>query len=427
MTFIQNYELLEVIGNGRFSNVYRAKKGNLIYAIKVIEMKKQNDNDICRNETEMLKALESQFAINYIEDFTVGNKFYIVTEFYEQNLKSYLRKHKSNLSINEKKEIVLALCEAVEFIHSKGIIHRDIKPENIFIKGPDKIKIGDFGLAKIAGLKCGKAGTFLFMAPEVLLRQPYSFPADIWSLGVTIYYILYDNYPFNSPFPKEILEEHKQKIEFLKGQGKLGEIIQKILTFEAEKRPKIDDLCKIFKDFFYSPDETKGSSENLNININDNENLRRSFFQPNPLIITDMKCENINISSENKNEGQTSLIECISKNTNILSPQNLTSNNKPDYMTEAEKNYNYFYDFKQTSRGLSVVITAENKRYGVVTGNKAGNTKSGYINASASHGLPLDSAISESCGISNEQNSSKGVDKSDATANSTFYQMVRRQ
>ncbi|OMJ84231.1 hypothetical protein SteCoe_14719 [Stentor coeruleus] len=264
MTKIQNYELLDVIGYGKYSIVYKARRDNAIYAMKVIELKKANDINICRNEADILKKLKSQFVINHIEDFTLGNIFYIVTEFYEQNLKNYLRMNRNTLSIEEKQIIVLKLCKALKFIHSESIIHRDIKPENIFINNIHEIKFGDFGLAKIIGQKMGKAGTFLFMAPEVLLRQPYCLPADIWSLGVTIYYILYDSYPFNSPFPKEILEEHKQDIEFLKEKGKIGEIIQKIFCFEANKRPKIGDILKIIKEIFIVPKEAKVNNDNMN-------------------------------------------------------------------------------------------------------------------------------------------------------------------
>lgn len=91
----------------------------------------------------------------------------------------------------------------LEYVHQNNIIHRDIKLENIFLKKISNnsyiCKIGDFGLARPigneenAGTNCG---TEIYMAPEILSGKPYGKQADVWSLGVLFYYLLFADFPF---------------------------------------------------------------------------------------------------------------------------------------------------------------------------------------------------------------------------------------
>lgn len=83
--------------------------------------------------------------------------------------------------------------QALKTLHSNKIIHRDIKPDNIFLSNEDKIKLGDLGVAKIFETLSDNtgnhtfAGTYLYMSPEILNRQAYSFNTDVWSLGCVVY------------------------------------------------------------------------------------------------------------------------------------------------------------------------------------------------------------------------------------------------
>lgn len=89
------------------------------------------------------------------------------------------------------------LIDAIRYCHQIGIMHRDLKPENLLIKnkniGLKSLKIGDFGLAKIIGEKsmsntvCGSSN---YVAPEIIMMEPYDNKCDIWSLGVVIFALL---------------------------------------------------------------------------------------------------------------------------------------------------------------------------------------------------------------------------------------------
>jgi len=88
----------------------------------------------------------------------------------------------------------------MEYLHSKLIIHRDIKTLNIFITEDRHIKLGDLGVSKIVNsvipLQGTRVGTPLYLAPELIKHQPYSFKIDIWAIGCAMYHILCFEPPF---------------------------------------------------------------------------------------------------------------------------------------------------------------------------------------------------------------------------------------
>lgn len=102
------------------------------------------------------------------------------------------------------------MCRALELCRSRNIVHRDIKPQNIFVSRDGDYKLGDFGISKKAsGIAGGtKAGTFQYMAPEVYLGKPYGVQADIYSLGMVMYWMLNRcRLPFLPLPPVEITQE----------------------------------------------------------------------------------------------------------------------------------------------------------------------------------------------------------------------------
>lgn len=100
------------------------------------------------------------------------------------------------------------LIDALSYIHSNHIIHRDIKPSNIFLDEKNNPKIGDLGTSKILHKNenycTSQTGTPLYLAPEILRNEKYSYPVDIWSLGVVLYYMMKFTLPFVSNNTKEL-------------------------------------------------------------------------------------------------------------------------------------------------------------------------------------------------------------------------------
>lgn len=100
------------------------------------------------------------------------------------------------------------LIDALSYIHSNHIIHRDLKPSNIFLDEKYNPKIGDLGTSKILHKNekycTSQTGTPLYLAPEILRNEKYSYPVDIWSLGVVFFYMMKFNLPFVSNNTKEL-------------------------------------------------------------------------------------------------------------------------------------------------------------------------------------------------------------------------------
>ena len=122
---------------------------------------------------------------------------------------SYLEKRKFRLPENQACRIMHKMCAAVYYIHSYGIAHRDLKPENVLMTSDDEnadIRILDFFLSKIIGPeeKCTEPyGTLSYVAPEVLLDEPYGKEVDLWSLGIITYLMLSGSLPFDHKTDEE--------------------------------------------------------------------------------------------------------------------------------------------------------------------------------------------------------------------------------
>lgn len=137
--------------------------------------------------------------IKYIDSFETSQFFFIVTEFCNGgDLHNYLQANEP-----EEEEGVVMLKQILngfKGLHEAGIMHRDLKTANILLHD-GVCKIADFGLSKNVGvgnMTKSNVGTPLTNAPEQLAGLDYGFEADIWSIGVVYYRILYGDYPFSA-------------------------------------------------------------------------------------------------------------------------------------------------------------------------------------------------------------------------------------
>ena len=98
------------------------------------------------------------------------------------------------------------ICSAIKYCHDRNILHRDIKSENVFCTKDDKLKLGDFGIARVLSNKQSFAktlkGTYYYMSPEMLSGREYNLKSDIWSLGVLFYEMAALELPFVGTVPQ---------------------------------------------------------------------------------------------------------------------------------------------------------------------------------------------------------------------------------
>ena len=199
-------EILSVLGRGYYGKVMLVKKKgtNELYAIKTVHkarlVEAQKVHTIIAERNILIKA-RHPFIVNLCFAFQTSTKFYLGLEYVPGGELFRHAKEVGKLSISETRLYIAQVALALEHLHGIGVIYRDLKPENILLAADGTIKLTDFGLSKDISLSLQEAtqtfcGTSEYLAPEVIKRNPYSFPIDWWSLGILTYELLYGETPF---------------------------------------------------------------------------------------------------------------------------------------------------------------------------------------------------------------------------------------
>ncbi|MCM1089919.1 MAG: Stk1 family PASTA domain-containing Ser/Thr kinase [Muribaculum sp.] len=213
------YEILEKIGTGGMSDVYKAKchKLNRFVAVKVLKQEfSENANFVSKFRTEA-QAAAGLAHPNIVNVYDVGEEngiHYIVMELVEGiTLKKYIEK-KARLSYKEVVSIAIQVSMGIEAAHNNHIIHRDIKPQNIIISKDGKVKVTDFGIAKAATsntITSNVMGSVHYTSPEQARGGYSDEKSDIYSLGVTMFEMLTGRVPFNGETTVAIAIKHIQE------------------------------------------------------------------------------------------------------------------------------------------------------------------------------------------------------------------------
>ena len=213
------YEILEKIGTGGMSDVYKAKchKLNRFVAVKVLKQEfSENANFVSKFRVEA-QAAAGLMHPNIVNVYDVGEEngiYYIVMELVEGiTLKKYIEK-KARLSYKEAISIAIQISLGIEAAHNNHIIHRDIKPQNIIISKEGKVKVTDFGIAKAATsntITSNVMGSVHYTSPEQARGGYSDEKSDIYSLGITMFEMLTGRLPFNGETTVAIAIKHIQE------------------------------------------------------------------------------------------------------------------------------------------------------------------------------------------------------------------------
>ncbi len=218
---ISGYRIVGKLGAGAMATVYKAKQVSLdrMVAIKKLPKKfSQNPQFIERFFAEG-RAAASLNHPNIVQAFDVGNEgdmYFFVMEYVEgRSVHEDIVKHK-RFKEDDAIDVGIQVAEALEHAHERGLIHRDVKPKNIMITKEGVVKLADMGLARAmsdveaAEAEAGRAfGTPYYISPEQIRgEKDIGPPADIYSLGVTLYHMVTGNVPFEGKNPSSVMHKH---------------------------------------------------------------------------------------------------------------------------------------------------------------------------------------------------------------------------
>ena len=285
---INDYEILQVLGEGSFGFVAKAKSklNHKIYAVKQINFSNiKNDKidkikELSKNEIMILKNLNHPLITKYFKSIEEkeNNCLYIIMEFMDNgDLNGLIKAHKIlNKPIEEEKlwNIFIQAMTSLAYIHSKNLIHRDIKPENLFISNDGTIKLGDFGVSAsvieknknnfenaqkelISNWECKGTcvGTPPFMSPEMIKKAAYDLNTDVYSMGCTFFESMYWMFP-RSPImnvaalfgaSSDLMKLVDIPIKYNKDyySKELANIVSRMIEIDKNKRPSSQKVLEM--------------------------------------------------------------------------------------------------------------------------------------------------------------------------------------
>ena len=242
-------EILECLGRGGMGVVYKARQKTLnrLVALKLLAPERVDDPQFAERftrEAQALAALNHPNIVTVYDFGQAGGFYYLLMEFVDGvNLRQAMKA--ARFTPEQALAVVPPVCEALQYAHEHGIVHRDIKPENLLLDKEGRVKIADFGIAKLVAAVSDRrisdeeeqrrsetaataaAGTPQYMAPEQKDRRRTDHRADIYSLGVVLYELL------TGELPGKPIEAPSKKVVI---DVRLDEIVLRALEANPERR-----------------------------------------------------------------------------------------------------------------------------------------------------------------------------------------------
>jgi len=233
-------EVMECLGRGGMGVVYKARQPRLnrFVALKILAPNRQQDPQFAERFIREAQALAKLNHPNIVTVFDFGEAdgmYYLLMEYVDgMTLRGLL--HGGKLAPEQAMAIVPRICEALQFAHEQGVVHRDIKPENVLVDKQGRVKIADFGIARMMGVgglpehtrDRYVIGTPYYMAPEQV-EHPLTVDhrADIYSLGVVFYEMLTGELPLG----RFALPSQKVQVDV-----RLDDVVLRTLEKEPQRR-----------------------------------------------------------------------------------------------------------------------------------------------------------------------------------------------
>ena len=301
---MENFEILEKLGEGSYSTVYKVKRkiDNQIYALKKVKLSNLNEKEKTNslNEVRILASVKSKYVISYKEAFfdekdsTLG----VVMEYADNGdlYKKILEYKQKKIYFEEIDiwKIFIQLVKGLKALHDLQILHRDLKSANVFLFKDGHAKLGDLNVSKVAkrGLGYTQTGTPYYASPEIWKDLPYDNKSDIWSLGC----VLYEMITLHPPFRSKNMDELYKKV--LSGDignlpekysNDLYEVVLLMMKVNSNKRPNCNDILnntfvKKRIEYFKSMNNSENNEDNLNMDEFEEQYLLKTIHIPKNLL-----------------------------------------------------------------------------------------------------------------------------------------------
>ncbi|MBD7910403.1 MULTISPECIES: Stk1 family PASTA domain-containing Ser/Thr kinase [Clostridium] len=263
------YEILEQIGEGGMSIVYKARcnKLNRNVAVKILKKELSGNEDIVnkfKREATAIATLSDNNIVNVLDVGTQEELNYIVMEYVQGKTLKEVIKEFGKLNYETTIKIGTQIAKALECAHKNNIIHRDVKPQNVLVTEDGVIKVTDFGIAKSADSATLTntttiMGSAQYFSPEQAKGSFVDTRTDIYSLGIVLYEMVTGKLPFEADSPVTIALKHIQEEVVPPKQinSRIPDSLNKLILKAMEKDPNkryqtakelINDLQKIKED-----------------------------------------------------------------------------------------------------------------------------------------------------------------------------------
>ncbi|MGD8989221.1 MAG: protein kinase [Syntrophobacterales bacterium] len=199
---VGKYIINEVIGRGGWSIVYRGVHSslNMPVAIKMLKHDMAMNAEFAekfQNEARIVARLNHENIVRVFDIEELFRTVFIIMEHLEGVPLDYILGRLPKLPISKVVDILLQVCNGLNYAHEQGIVHQDVKPANIFIQADERAKIVDFGLSCPPGsVDCSLPGTVYYMSPEQIEAESVDERSDIYSLGIMVYEMVTGQRPY---------------------------------------------------------------------------------------------------------------------------------------------------------------------------------------------------------------------------------------